>query len=58
MATLCRIHRYFWADKHHDCADNNIPELNDLIVELDQARTIGAKVWHTSTDVSHEQNHA
>jgi uncharacterized protein (UPF0276 family) len=38
--------------------DGNIPELNELLVELDQARTIGAKAWHTSTAASHEKTHA
>jgi uncharacterized protein (UPF0276 family) len=38
--------------------DGNIPELNELLVELDQARTIGAKAWHTSTAVSYEKTHA
>jgi uncharacterized protein (UPF0276 family) len=38
--------------------DGNIPELNELLVELDQARTIGEKAWHTSTVVSYEKTHA
>ena len=33
--------------------DDNIPELSELLVELDQARTMGAKAWLQTKEASH-----